>query len=133
MSEKQWPDWSDLMKGDVGEPAHPLSKPVKAGPVLAKGEVPRKPTDEEVRKAIMAGAPKQPTDQQMFGHLVVSEEQVKAAETKWNDTFNSFYKAVKEPIDNNAGFTPRGAIDADLSDAEKAARNMATDEDDYGY
>ena len=124
-------DWSDLMKGKVGEPEHPLSKPVKTGTILAKGEIPRKPTDEEVRKAIMEGAPKQPTDEQLFGHLVVSEEQVKQAETKWNNCFNDFYKSVKQPVESqdNKSWGSRGPIENEtLTEEEERIRQIPVNE-----
>lgn len=39
--------------------------------------------------------PKQPTDQEMFGHLIPSEEQIQKAEDKWNNTFNWLQEAQK--------------------------------------
>ena len=123
-------DWSDLMKGKVGEPEDPLSRPVKAGPVLAKGEVPRKPKDEEVRKAILEGAPTQPTDQQLFGHLVVSKEELKSRESKWENCFNDFYKSVHTPVESqNKAFVGRGPIDKEtLTEEEERIRKIAVNE-----
>lgn len=44
----------------------------------------------------MLNAPiRQPTDDQMFGHLVPSEEVVKSAEDKWNNTMNWLQEASK--------------------------------------
>src|ERR1700675_4959883 len=90
--EKQWADWSDFMKGDRGAPPDHRSKPVTTGPVLQKGEVPRKPSDAEIRGYIMKDAPKQPTDQQMFGHLEVTEEMAKKATHEWETRFTKFFR-----------------------------------------
>lgn len=43
--------------------------------------------------------PKQPTDQQMFGHLAVTEEMEKAAQQQWmGNAFNSFLTEATKPI-----------------------------------
>jgi hypothetical protein len=39
--------------------------------------------------------PAQPTDQEMFGHLVPTEEAIEKAEAKWNNTFNWLQEAQK--------------------------------------
>jgi hypothetical protein len=39
--------------------------------------------------------PKQPTDQEMFGHLVPSEEEIQKAESKWSNTMNWLEEAMK--------------------------------------
>jgi hypothetical protein len=96
----KWNDWSDLMKGNIGEPEHPLSRPLKK---WTKGE---KPTEEELQKeraaltrsAQLPPGIRQATDQELFGHLVVSEEELKKREEKWNNAFNEYFKAVKKPI-----------------------------------
>lgn len=46
---------------------------------------------ENLAKAILAGAPKQPTNEEMFGHLVPTEEQVQAAKEKWENQISGFY------------------------------------------
>lgn len=40
----------------------------------------------------------QPTDEQMFGHLVVSDEVAKSADNKWNNTFNNWLAEASKPI-----------------------------------
>lgn len=105
--EKTWCDWSDLMKGKVGEPESALSKPISVGPILKKGEVPRRPSDMEVRKAILGdqrdffGNPiqTQPTNEQLFGGGVVTEEMAKKAQENWEGTFTRFFRAKHEPIE----------------------------------
>ena len=54
---------------------------------------------DELAKSILSGAPKQPTDERLFGHLVVSEEQVQKAEQEWNDKLNGFYEEAAKPLE----------------------------------
>lgn len=43
--------------------------------------------------------PSQPTDEELFGHLVVTEEMEKAAEAQWHgNAFNSFLQEATKPI-----------------------------------
>lgn len=48
--------------------------------------------------AMMAPPPPQPTDEQLFGAGVVTEEMAKAAENKWNNTFNNWMTEASKPI-----------------------------------
>lgn len=73
---------------------------------LAKNE----PVDGETAAAnqllkLMAGKsmlgvqpPPQPTDEEMFGGGVVTEEMAKAAEHKWGNTFNNWLSEAQKPI-----------------------------------
>ena len=110
---KEWNDWSDLMKGKVGQPEDPKSRPVTTGTILKKGEVPRRPSDMEVRRAVLAGAPAQPTDKQLFGHLEVTEEMAKTAKDNWENTFTKFFRKNHEPIEKNqkVEWGRRGPVD----------------------
>lgn len=123
-------DWSDFMKGDVGEPEDVRSKPVEARGPLNKMEKPPMPSDQEIRKAILSGAPRQPTDEEMFGHLVVTEEQVQKAQKEWDNKLNDWYAAVNKPVDkqDNPWEFGRGSIMDELSEEEKIAWNMNVDE-----
>jgi hypothetical protein len=78
VTRKKDVDWSDW-KGHVEQPQHPFSKPLNpnlkkgadvAAQALATGQLPD----------MFGPPPPQPTNDQMFGHLVPSEEQVKKAE-----------------------------------------------------
>lgn len=42
--------------------------------------------------------PPQPTDEEMFGAGVVTDEMAKTAENKWNNTFNSWLSEAAKPI-----------------------------------
>ena len=48
--------------------------------------------------AMMAPPPPQPTDQQMFGHLAVSEEVAKNADKQWGNSFNNWMVEATKPI-----------------------------------
>lgn len=96
-------DWGDLYKGKVGQPEDAKSKPLGyVGPTLKKGEVPPTPSNEEIASEIMRGmdAPglRQMTDEEMFGHLVVSPEQAKAAEEAFDNKIADFYSAASKPL-----------------------------------
>lgn len=130
---KEFINWSGFMAGERGEPEDPRSRPVTPGPVLKKGEVPRRPSDWEIRKTILSGAPKQPTDQQLFGHLVPTEEQVKAAEEQWNGQFTRFFKTKHEPVEKNSpnDFGNRGPVNqndpSQLTEEEQRIRQIPVD------
>ena len=131
---KEFIDWSSFMAGERGEPEDPRSKPVTPGPVLKKGEIPRRPSDAEVREYIMKGAPKQPTDEQLFGHLVPSEQQVQAAEDQWNTQFTRFFKTKHEPVEKqspNQDWGNRGPVDfndrSQLTEEERRISEIPVD------
>lgn len=115
-------DWSNT---PLIEPEHPLSRPLgKApGPILKKGEVPRKPTDEEISKAILSGAPSQPTNEQLFGGGVVTEEEANKLKKGWNNSINDWYTDAKKPVENqdlNKSWGCRGPIwKEELTEEEK--------------
>lgn len=56
---------------------------------------------EEFAKSIINDTPKQPTNEELFGHLTITEEQVKKAEQEWDNKFQSGYKEAVKPIDPN--------------------------------
>lgn len=49
-------------------------------------------------KAMLGSPPRQPTDEELFGHLVVSEEVAKSAETQWNGAINNWLVEASKPI-----------------------------------
>lgn len=51
-----------------------------------------------VVKSMMAPPPPQPTDEQMFGHLVPTEQMVKAAEQDWSGKLNNFFAEASKPL-----------------------------------
>lgn len=48
--------------------------------------------------------PRQPTDKELFGHLVPSEEQVRQAEDSYENHHNNFYREVQQPIKQDERF-----------------------------
>jgi len=54
----------------------------------------------DLAKAIVKDTPKQPTDEEMFGHLAVSEEQIQKAEQAWNGTFKKHFEGNTTPIED---------------------------------
>ena len=123
MAKKTWINWETT---PLIQPEHPLSQSLGktlGKPTLAKGEVPRKPSDEEIRKAILAGAPKQPTNEQLFGGGVVTEEQANKAKGDWENIINNWHTNVNKPVekqDLNKSWGSRGPIwKEEMSEEEK--------------
>ena len=96
MARKMDVDWSDWDGKCKMPPAHPLSKPLSKS--VKNGADAINSTFADMAASIIRDAPKQPTDEQMFGHLVVSESMAKAAEEKWNSTFDTL--SFKGPVDH---------------------------------
>jgi hypothetical protein len=46
-------------------------------------------------RAMLGNAPRQPTDEEMFGRFVPSEEEIQKAESKWGNTMNWLEEATK--------------------------------------
>jgi hypothetical protein len=70
---------------------------------------------------------RQPTNEELFGHLVVSEEQVKKAEENWNNTFNNHFDLLKKPIENqrskeNLEWGKGKSFNSTLTEEERRAR-----------
>lgn len=89
MARERDVDWSDW-NGRAEEPEHPMSRPLDEGiktgadaaaQALATGDIP-----------VLVDAPKQPTDEQLFGHLEVTQEQADAAHKEWDTKISGFYK-----------------------------------------
>ena len=84
---------------------------------------------DEFAKAIVRDTPKQPTDEQMFGHLAVSEDQVQKAEQDWNGFFNKFYEDGVEPLEKqdsteNLGWGNGKSFNDSIEEEELQKRNM---------
>jgi hypothetical protein len=80
---------------------------------------------------MMGGTSKrQPTDQELFGHLVPTEEQIKKAEDEWGNGLNNFFREVQKPIHKSAtnDFGRRGPIrEEDLTEEEQRIRQIPVD------
>jgi len=120
--------WAADKHGGGKQGVDPLNK---SKPVLVKGEIPRKPTNEEIAGYILKGAPQQPTDEQMFGHLVVTEEMAKKAEDDWQNKQGNLIKALEAPIipedQKDAEWASGESFNDSLTEEERIKRNMFTD------
>lgn len=125
--------WDELKKNDdykhtptalyVNNPQG-IAQKGEAAPRLAKGEVPRKPTNEEIAKAILHNAPKQPTDEQLFGGGVVSADTAKKAQTDWEESIN---KSLTMPnLNEEEEWGNCKSFNSSLSREELEKRNMFT-------
>jgi len=140
--EKVWCDWSDLYKSKkedaahtptalwVNDPSIGVGPKGQASPVLKKGEVPHKPSNEEITKAILAGAPKQPTDQEMFGQFEVTEEQAQKAQEEWENRINKSLTLpnVGKSLDEDEDWGNGKSFNSSLSRDEVLRRNMHLDD-----
>lgn len=126
--------WAADMHGGGKQGVDPLNK---AKPVNAPGEVPIKPSNEEIAEFILKGKDVngggpigQPTDEQMFGHLVTTEEQLHKAKEDWDNKLNGFYEAAQSPIipkeEEQLEWGDGASFNESLSDEERLKRNMFT-------
>jgi len=56
---------------------------------------------ERLAKSIVRDTPKQPTDEELFGHLVPTEEQIQKADHEWENKLQLGYEEASKPIDPN--------------------------------
>jgi hypothetical protein len=106
-------DWSELKKNDdykhkptvlwVNDPSSGVSpKGSDVKPLLKNNQIPDKQTDEEIRAIIMSGMDKpglrQPTDEELFGAGVISQEQVDKAEAEFNNKIANFFAEASKPL-----------------------------------
>jgi hypothetical protein len=147
--DKKWPDWSDFYKSKedykhkpsalwVNDPSVGVAPKGDAKPLLAKGEVPTAPTDEEIRSAIMNGMDKpglrQPTDEELFGHLVVKQEQIDAAVVEFENRINNTINKLHAPItgktqEDDSEWANGKSFNSTLNKEELAKRNMYLGDD----
>jgi hypothetical protein len=123
-------DWSDW-KGSVQPTEHPLSAPVN--PIFKKGADVVNEFLKTCTKSILQDIPKQPTNEQMFGHLVKTEAEVKAINKKWENNINN-YRELYKPIDHlnkskitdewGQGKSFNSLLKEQLSKEELTQRNM---------
>jgi hypothetical protein len=72
---------------------------------------------------------RQPTDQELFGHLVVSEEQATLAKSKWDNHFSNFFNEVTKPVEPQGDLSiGRGNIKNEtLTEEEERIRQIPVD------
>ena len=147
--KKQWPDWSDFYEDKKEETyVHRPSalwvndssvgvapKSNTAEPTLKKGEVPRKPSNEEIANYILKGVKSGPLGQwKDSDHLhreVVTEAQAKELQKNWENAIDNFYKAAQSPVNPQKQDTDWGSgksFNSTLTEEERLRRNMFTGE-----
>ena len=113
----------------VNNPSVGVALKGDAAPRLAKGEVPKKPSNEEIAKAILHNAPKQPTDEQLFGGGIVSEEEAIKRQQEWENRLQKSLTmpSVGAPLDEEEWGTCK-SFNSTLSREELLERNTYTGE-----
>lgn len=107
-----------------------------AEPTLKKGEVPRKPSNEEIAsyilKGIKSGAQAQWQDSDHLHKEVVTEDQAKELQKNWENAIDNFYKAANAPVIANPKETNWGSgksFNSTLTEEERLRRNTYTGEE----
>ena len=145
-------DWSELYKSNDEEYSHeptalwaadqhsggklgvdPLNK---AKPVNAPGEIPRKPSNEEIASYILKGLDSEHVGQwKDENHLhkeVVTQEQAEQLQSDWENALDNFYKAAQAPVvpqdEQKLEWGDGGSFNDTLTEEERLKRNMYTDD-----
>lgn len=112
-------DWSDVEEGkprrDPRTEAFLKSMGIDADAKVKganKGQASPEQLLKELKKMVegLKKDAQQATDEQLFGHLVVSEEELAKKQKDWEETINNFYKEANKPIDNEVQDFGRGRI-----------------------
>jgi hypothetical protein len=78
----------------------------------------------------------QPTDQELFGRFVVTQEQADAADAEWRDKIGGFFREVQKPIHKSTArsndFGRTGPIkESDLTEEERRILEIPVDPKAY--
>jgi hypothetical protein len=95
--KKSWDNHAPIPKAsEVMKPNSPKAEDIMANQLA----------NMLLNKSILGPTPPaQPTDEQMFGSMVVTEEMAKAAEAEWNNKLNAFFAQASMPVERQ-GLTP---------------------------
>ena len=137
MARKMDVDWSDWDGKAKAPPEHPLSKPL-SGKLIKGADVAREAlATGNIPETFGKPAP-QPTNEQLFGGGVVSEEMIKKAEDEWNNKIQDTLTEARKPVDHlnkpkidvkwGYGKSFNQLLKGQLSDEEIAQRNMSVKE-----
>lgn len=136
-------NWDELKKSSdyrhtpqalwVNDPSSGIAPKGEAKPILAKGEAPPRPSNEQITKTILSGAPRQPTDEELFGGGVISQEQVDKAKDDFDNKLSNFFKEVSKPLIGETKVSDEAwgngkSFNSMLSQEELTKRNMFLDE-----
>lgn len=142
---KEFLDWSELLeKGKIEE--DPINKMRRERLNLAKGDVSQKGGDKVTREQLIKEAldivrqvhttdgMRQPTDEELFGHLVVTEEQAEKLQKEWNEKLNKLYEELKKDVADGSLVKSEDWATGksyneqmDLTEEERQQRNMCVD------
>ncbi len=106
-------------------------------PVLKTAEelMPNQLANLLLNKSVIGATQKQPTDQEMFGHLVVTDEQAKAAQEAWETTLSSWHANVSKPVEKqelNKSWGSRGSIENEqFTEEEERIRKIPVSPESY--
>ena len=79
--------------------------------------------EEALKKSVKVKL--QATDQELFGHLVKSEEELKKAEEDYNNKLNKWFEEANKNIDNKESDWANGkSFNSTLTEQERLSRNM---------
>ncbi len=115
---KNWINWDDWKPGQ-GQQEHPESKPLhKTG--KGKDVIGGQFSNLDFKNTHKEPGIRQPTDEELFGGLVVTEEQVKKAEEAWENTFSNFFSLQNKPVEKQDKITwGRGPIHKEVPTEEE--------------
>jgi len=139
---KQFLDWSELLeKGKIEE--NPIDKARRESLNLSKGDVSQKGGDKVTREQLIKEAldivkqahitpgMRQPTDEEMFGHLTLTQEEADKLQKAWDEKMNDGYKELNRdigdgPLAKSDDWASGKSFDEqmDLTEEERQARNM---------
>lgn len=121
-------DWSDLYKN-----GH-VSKPADDGRPLLKGRNNQETLENQfnsmmcdLKAGFKENGVRQATDEELFGHLVVTEEMAKQAENEWENRYTKTMNDLNKPIDNKEvdwGNCKPTVDTSKMTEEERVARNM---------
>lgn len=102
-----------------------LAKRVADGSVNMSKQWPDWSKEEEALKK-SAKIKLQATDQELFGHLTVNEEQMQKAEKEYENKLNNWYDSATQRItkDEDAEWASGTSFNASLTEQERLKRNM---------
>jgi len=146
MADKKWNDWSEfLKKGHVER--DPTEEKLHKALNLPKGDISQKGGEKVTREQLIKEAldivkqthlskgVRQATDEELFGHLVMTEEQIAELERQYQEKINDFYKAARAPIGDGSQVKKDDWANGksyneqmELTEEERQDRNMSTDE-----
>lgn len=126
--------WAADQYGGGKHGVDPLNK---AKPVNAPGEVPRKPTDDEIASYILKGADAQGVgqwrDEDHLHKEVVSQEEAEQLQKSWENVFNDHFAQLDKPVEDqlskdNQEWGSGKSFNDSLTEEERLRRNMFTGE-----